>query len=258
MENKKLEELFKNKLDGMVIEPSEASQDVLNRKIQLLKQKTLVRKISVAASVLLVVMAGIYAFLPNKNEKKEAYQQHELPINDHGDQLVEVEFFDSPDIDRSEKNISIQEDYIREESPTATSGDRTDNLDTDNTVREQLASGNEALRPEETLLASEFQEQEVDEMMTGQVEENVYIEYYMKEADSGRLVEESKHEPMKITIEYIASGDKKEESQSKLKEFYSKMDNMKGVDEVIGDFRSYKDRLFALDFKNNKKVNNEE
>ena len=33
---------------------------------------------------------------------------------------------------------------------------------------------------------------------------------------------------------------------------------MKSVDEVLGDIRTYKDKLFALDFKKKEKINNEE
>jgi hypothetical protein len=70
--------------------------------------------------------------------------------------------------------------------------------------------------------------------------------------------EDQVHEPMKITIEYIASGNKDTQSESKRSNFYSKLDNMKTMNEVLGDLRSYKDRLFALDFKKEEKVNNEE
>jgi hypothetical protein len=62
-------------------------------------------------------------------------------------------------------------------------------------------------------------------------------------------------EPVKITIEYIASGSKTHKtgiSKTHLGEFYSKMNKLVYPEEVLGDIRSLKDQLFALEFINRK------
>ena len=102
----------------------------------------------------------------------------------------------------------------------------------------------------------DFSNLEYDKVIEEEVEESTYIEYFV--ADPDILEEDQVREPVKITIEYIASGKKDEQSESKRRNFYSKLDNMKTMNEVLGDLRSYKDRLFALDFKKEEKVNNKE
>ena len=106
---------------------------------------------------------------------------------------------------------------------------------------------------------------EYNQLVQEQIEENTYIEYFVADPDiksdeqsTDISSEDQTQEPMKITIEYIASGNKDTQSKSKRKSFYSKLDNMKSVDEVLGDLRSYKDRLLALDFKKEEKVSDEE
>jgi hypothetical protein len=66
------------------------------------------------------------------------------------------------------------------------------------------------------------------------------------------------NEPMKITIEYIASSAKGKGSvtpKTQVGELYSRMNKLVYPDEILGDIRSLKDQLFALDFINRKSNN---
>jgi hypothetical protein len=111
-------------------------------------------------------------------------------------------------------------------------------------------SGNEKIEEQETA--------ETEPLIADQADEGVYIEYVTVNPEASEFPREKAYEPVKITIEYIASGKSKGQSETDRKKFYSKMDNMKSVNEVLGDIRTYKDRLFALDFKKENKTKGEE
>ena len=108
-------------------------------------------------------------------------------------------------------------------------------------------------------------DEEYEQLTEEEVEESSYIEYLVADPDimgdeqsQDISTEDQVRETMKITIEYIASGNKDTQSESKRSNFYSKLAKMKTMDEVLGDIRTYKDRLFALDFKKEEKVNKDE
>jgi hypothetical protein len=257
MENKGLEQLFKSKLSEMVIEPSIVAKDVFARKIHLAKQRILIRRISIAASIILLALAGVYTFLPNKVEKADLTQDESLII-DQGAGIAENGIDQKPDVSSENmemlvvgEDTGIDHNEINKSEHLVAISEVSDKEDLNKV--EVVGIDEEQAGMENKL--DDFQEdKEVETLIADHVDESVYVEYLVEDPEPVNQPDEKQYEPVKITIEYIASGKNKEQSETDRKEFYSKLDNMKSVDEVLGDIRTYKDRLFALDFKKEKKV----
>jgi len=261
MENRRLEQLFKDKLSEMIIEPSTAAQDVFARKIQISRQRILINRISIAASILLLALIGIYAFLPNKADKVDLSQDGTLILdqtegiadNDDG-QILDLSTEHKEAL--SDKNLpSDVETKGDTPGPQVTSSGIT-NMENSNSKK--LAINSETLIEMEDEENEFHQEKEIETLIADHVKESVYVEYFIDDPGSKDQLELQQHKPIKITIEYIASGKNKEEPDAGRKSFYSKLDNVKSIDEVLGDLRTYKDRLFALDFKKENKVKDED
>jgi hypothetical protein len=264
MERNKIESLFKDKLEGLIIEPSNEARERFAGKIQYQRRRVMIKRISIAASILLFMFAGIYSIGIFQTDKIDLSMGESFDAGD-GSEIAILNEVPGPQSNPQEQNenpIFDEETAINMEysstrnSETGTVGNISQNLE-----------GNEIknIYPSTDIEVSVGMDQEYDESITRQVEESTYIEYFVADPDMLKN-EQSEHvspadqqaEPMKITIEYIASGDKSRQSETKRSNFYSKLDNMKSVDEVLGDIRTYKDKLFALDFKKEEKVNNEE
>jgi len=282
MENRKLEQLFKDKLSGMVIEPSPTAQDVFAKKIGLIKQRIMIRRISIAASILLLAVVGIYAFLPGRIEKVDL-TQGESSAKDEPQGIAGKNNVPLPLIS-SEKEAIIPDDQIDLENETSGNMEEHSIAISEVTIQEdtdpdQHGSGIEALAVSEDTEIVVKQTDDTKTLEADRVDEGVHIEYAIADPANGDQLLEKQYEPVKITIEYIASGKGpadghtgsavgwtgptdgqagEEQSEADRKKFYSKLDNMKSVDEVLGDIRTYKDRLFALDFKKENKVKDEE
>jgi len=258
MENERLEQLFKDKLAGMVIEPSRSARDNFAGKIKIQKQKTLIRRISIAASILLVALAGIYGFFPDTKDKTGLSQDGSSIM----DQVGEVDQARISD-EVADADLALSSS-LAEDSDKASAVQQAWEMPVDESIIEKENSDDKVLADsnitskEEEPVNTVMEEPETETLIADHADENVYVEYFIEEPGAGSQSSEASYEPIKITIEYIASGNSNDKQQSKLKEFYARMDNMKGMDEVYGDLREYKDRLFALDFMNNKKVKNEE
>ena len=260
MENRYLEHLFKDKLSGMVIEPSAAAREVISKKIGLIKQRILVRRISIAASILLLATVGILAFWPDKAEKADLT---------HDDSMI----LDQPENIAESNDVTIA--ALSEEEKDLTDGELDLDLQTHGDIPTQTESISEMSvqeyadidrlpSQEEGLAVMEESETNIEQsgetvqIVTDHIEKDVYVEYTLEDPEMIDQPQEKQYEPVKITIEYIASGKNREQTEDDRKKFYSKLDNIKSVDEVLGDIRTYKDRLFALDFKKENKVKDEE
>lgn len=274
MENRKLEQLFKDKLGGMVIEPSPTAQDVFAKKIGLIKQRIMIRRISIAASILLLAVVGIYAFLPGRMEKVDL-THGDSSIKDEPQDIAGKNNVPLPLISTERETIMLDDQVdlenetggnMQEQSITISEATILEDDDLD-----KLASGDVALAVSEDAEIVVEQTEDIETLEADRVDEGVYIEFAITDRENGDQPQEKQYEPVKITIEYIASGKNpadggtssadglagREQTEADRKKFYSKLDNVKSVDEVLGDIRTYKDRLFALDFKKENKVKDE-
>jgi len=267
MENNKLEHLFNNKLDGYTIEPSQAAQKKFSRQILNQKRRIILYRVGIAATVVLLVTAGIYAFLPGDNGQvdlvvSDAYEiQGELAapvVKPLPDQEVQT--------DAEKTFIALQEtqgdlDGTPIDETVASSGqERIQDIadEPEIAIPDVSDSGPSGISEVPvTMLAAEVGRNTATENFQEDVLQNDWKQETVIQHEISGL-EEQQREPIKITIEYIASGKNQGQSEPGRKNFYSRLDKMKTVEEVIGDIRTYKDRLFALDFnKEEKETKNE-
>lgn len=294
MENKQLEKLFRDKLSGMVIEPSGDARNKFEGKIQGRRRRLMARRIGIAASILLVMLIGIYVFIPGtpeqgdlaqnktqrldkvKGDKKATYapdgmEQEEETSESPGKMSGKMEATGPkettpvrnmakgavPDGNTTERTItdgnSIEGTMTvgpsAGESLARASQDRENDLP---------ASGMDNSTPDNEQFDALTGEKDNTASVAGKTDEKSYMEYNIEEQGVVIEDEDAAREPVRITMEYISSGSNKRKQQEKIKDFYARMDDIKGIDEVYGDLREFKDRLFALDFMNNKKVKNED
>jgi len=264
MERNKIEGLFKDKLEGLAIEPSSEARERFAGKIQYQRRRVLIKRIGIAASILLFTFAGIYSFKIFETDKIDLAKGESFNTRYDSEIAIlnEVPSLRSIPPGQNENPVldyemaNSMEYSLTRNSEISTSGRISSNSQENEGIN---------INPQTDQEGFVGTDQENNELIGGQVEESTYIEYFV--ADSEILVNEQAEEvvlvdqprePMKITIEYITSGDGGKQSELKRSNFYSKLDNMKTMDEVLGDIRTYKDKLFALDFKKEEKVNNEE
>jgi hypothetical protein len=269
MERNKLEGLFKNKLEGYILEPSIDARDRFQGLIQRKRRKILIRRIGIAASVLLFTFTGIYSFRVLNTDKIDLTKGESLDAG-YGAEMAIVNKIPDPGsipMDEDERTVPESEMAYNIENPSdgGSSTESSKSVYNDNYAIITQAGGNAKIQSDTDQSSSVSEDPEYERLTEEQDEESSYIEYFVADPDikedekSKNLTSEDQtHEPMKITIEYIVSGNKDTQSESKRSNFYSKLDNMKTMDEVLSDIRTYKDRLFALDFKKEGKVNNEE
>jgi hypothetical protein len=274
MERNKIEGLFKDKLEGYVLEPSNEARERFQGMIQSKKRRVLIMRIGIAASVLLFAFAGIYSFRTLNTEKVDLTEGESSDVGYNAEIAIVDEVAGPGSIPSGEDEKATKENEMAniiknstaESSSSRNSPSGNSQFDTSQSYA-IMAQGaeNEKLKSEKDHQSSVGDDQEYEQLIENQVEESTYIEYFVAtpeniddEQSKDKATEDQVREPMKITIEYIASGNKDKQSETKRSNFYSKLDNMKTMNEVLGDLRSYKDRLFALDFKKEEKVNNEE
>jgi len=264
MERNNLESLFKDKLEGLVIEPSNGARERFARKIQYQRRSVLVKRFSIAASILLLTFAGIFSFRIFETDKIDLSKGEAFNAGNESEIAVLKNVPSPRSITPGQSEDRITENTIAINLRNSSSGKSEINA---NGNLAAIAQGNKDLEmdPKIDMEGLAGNDQKYNDLIAGQEDESAYIEYFV--ADPDLMVDEQieevstvdqEREPMKITIEYIASGEKDKQSESKRSNFYSKLDNMKTMDEVLGDIRTYKDKLFALDFKKEEKVNNKE
>lgn len=269
MERNRMESLFKDKLEGYVLEPSMEARDRFQGMIQRKRRKVIIRRISIAASILLFTFAGIYSFRTYNTDKVDLAEGDFFDTASGSEMAIVNEVPQPASIFPGEDEKTIPESEMANIIKSSVDGGlSTENSKSGNIEKDVImaqAGERELFKSETDHQVSVGNDEEYEQLIEEQVKESNYIEYFVADPDimsveqSGDISSEDQaHEPMKITIEYIASGSKDTQSESKRSGFYSKLDKMKTMDEVLGDIRTYKDRLFALDFKKEEKVNNEE
>jgi hypothetical protein len=269
MENKKLDQLFTDKLGGMEIIPSASAQEVFARKVGLIKQRILMRRLGIAASISLLFIAGIYAFWPGKAEKVDLSHEGSL-IPDHSMNIADSKDVPVPVMSSEAEDVLADGEFVLDSNPELgikTHEDAESFVASEqDPVPERLPEQSEAMAALDGRNTGAIAQVNATEVMSSeQAKEGVYIEYVIEDQAKEGQSPAKQYEPVKITIEYIASGKNPDlgrangkQTETDRKQFYTKLDNMKSVDEVLGDIRTYKDRLFALDFKKENKVKDEE
>jgi hypothetical protein len=268
MERNRLENLFKDKLEEHVLEPSIEARDRFQGMIQRRRRIVMIKRIGIAASIFLFMLAGIYSFRIYTTDKVDL-AEGEFFDSAHGTEMAILNEVPEPaSIFSGEEEKAVPESEMADNIKSLSGeGSSTENSRSSNTKNDALMAQvveNEKSQSEIYSHNSVAFDEEYEQLTEEEVEESTYIEYFVADPDIiddeqsvDISAEDQAPEPMKITIEYIASGNKDTQSESNRSNFYSKLDKIKTMDEVLGDIRTYKDRLFALDFKKEDKAKNE-
>jgi hypothetical protein len=260
MKNKALERIFQEKLGDLRMEPSEQTKDLVYHRIKKRGRIILYKRLSIAASVVIISFLGVFYFLPG-------YQDEKI-VQDNS--ISSPETMESPSVRESLSMDGSEKFQVPEEEDTKlrdSDPEKRDRAYRESTLDNQATSENQKVekkpekdRSQEPALSvpvarrqpisgmDSLPGQPVDPDISGLSEE---IPIQQPLADQGG------QRPFKITIEYIASGSKTKslpESKRMAKEFYSRMNGLVYPEEVLGDIRSFKDQILAFDFINAKKV----
>ena len=253
MVKRNLDQLFQEKLGDMTISPSDAARQVLKERIIYRSRVGLVKKIGIAASIIFVIGAGFLGFNQLKEQSPRIALEESVQAVEN-----ELELFEGVD----NKSISIplaqmdkkieSSGMVEEDSEPIVKSDQV--IDIENPVTVEPSG----------MLVEADPEEEIEKIgnaivaeghIEGQVEGRL-IEYSIIEPESSQEEQLATVEPIKITIEYKFSGSRSKK-ESKIKQLYIKINKMKPADEVFGDLRTLKDKVFALNFKKENKVENQ-
>lgn len=252
-----LDQLFQKRLGDMAISPSDATRKVFSDRISYRRRIGLIKKIGIAASILIVIGAGFLGFY----QLKEQTLRIALEESVHGLEN-ELDLFEGIDNNRIaipltkiDQNIGSSE-MPEGDAESSVKGDQANGIDKPVNQEPAVMLVEADMNESQFDLNGEIKKIENEIVKEDQVDGRL-IEYYIFDPDSNPDEQLATNKPLKITIEYKFSG-KKSNKQSKIKQLYSKIDNMKPADEVFGDLRTLKDKVFALNFKKENKVENPE
>lgn len=264
MKDKSLESIFRKKLEDLRIEPSDQAKGLIRQRIKKRGRIVLYRRLSIAAGILLIVTIGLIYLLPQEKKNpvvnqldlpgkqpgsassEEAQFQHEMPKMVPSKTDTERGVSGSMEAEKRDPvkltpEVNRGEDKIREEVPVPPTHLADRNAETASPVD----STQYASEDSPNYLGSPFPQ----ELANLPVDGPARLMTEVHEASPG------KEEPVKITIEYIASGSKTRKqgaSKTQLGEIYTRMNKLVYPEEVLGDIRTLKDQLFALEFINRK------
>lgn len=267
MKDKSLELIFREKLEDLRIEPSDQAKDLIHQRIKKRGRIILYRRLSIAAGIILIMTVGLFYLLPREKTNPIANQlempedksgpvspgdtpvRKEMPVTALSKGDTEMEVPRPRDAEKIEpadltKEVRRDEEMNREKEP-ARGPQLVEGID----EKRGPADSYPAVAVEPQVLPENTSVPESDQLPG---EDPVFLSDEVEESSAG------KEEPVKITIEYIASGSKSRKpgtSKTQLGEFYSRMNKLVYPEEVLGDIRSLKDQLFALEFINRKSTN---
>jgi len=262
MKNRSLEQIFQEKLGELRIEPSEKAMQVFNKKLKKRGRIVLVRRLSIAASIILIGAIGIFYFIPDTekdslvqeiNNPNEVEEIMEKTVPDRVNPEIQADEILSSEPSNSKKQDSFTENNDQDKSGTTIA----------KTVKSNQSESNDKIKirtpfnPEKSMKSTDNLSNNKNNKNESSSELNKDFIYQTPDPSSLAALEIVEDRiPVKITIEYIASGSKNKnasDQKTKISELYSKMNNIVYPDEVMGDIRNFKDQLFALDFiKGNK------
>jgi hypothetical protein len=268
MKDKSLESIFRQKLEDLSIEPSDRAKDLIRLRIKKRGRIILYRKLSIAASILLIITSGIFYLVPEKEENtlagemETAGEKRDLIVDK--DTAENREIMEVPQVAQSpyrdNREAQPMQDSEREESgkstpPIQENAGAIDKIDKDVYFPIIVATGDSPEEKPNSLRIASLENQFPPEN-TYEEKINLHpIEAPELLSDVSTDETSEAEESTKITIEYIASGSKGKEagaSKTQVGELYSKVNKLVYPDEVLGNIRSLKDQLFAFEFINRK------
>jgi len=261
MKNKVLEKIFQEKLRDLRLEPSERAKNLVYQKIKKRGRIILYKRFSIAASMVLISSIGIFYFLTGTKNVGFVQEKVENPGTE--------EIYENKDINvgisSSQENETPVDKEIRS-NPLRVNEDNPANSEISNKDRTHSERLVENTKPEIVTTQDSLRDVSSGSLLTYDTvsasEAGIALapdaighsRNYTETVASGSPEE---REPLKITIEYIASGSRGKTSpdqKSHVGELYSKMNQLVYPEEVMGDIRTFKDQLFAFDFINVRKI----
>ena len=261
MKNNSLERILRQKLEDLQIEPSSQARDLVYQKIRKRGRIILYRRISIAAGIMLVLSAGFFYLRPA--EMQDVGVQEESSAASPGAVIEKHQ----PDATAGKLTENTTEAETRDNAQTETPiVNRVLEKDHDSSLKKKQA-GDATADPRDRkpdVLAHKNSGEMADSgsiiaespmKAAPGVHEDLTAEIYpLTEIEAAQVIPESsgqdaRVESVKITIEYIASGSgrtRENSSRNSVRELYSKVN----PEAVIGDIRTFKDQLFALEFIN--------
>ncbi len=257
MKNKSLEQIFREKLGELKIEPSERAIDVFNKKLKSRGRIVLIRKLSVAAGLFLIGLIAVLYFNPGaekvslQQEIRNPYEvqptQDNSEINPVNPDTTTETLATYPQLSAKKQNTAIEDDNHSESLLT----------------HSEIMKSDPAILPEKNETLYRKQSKEILDtlgnlsdytngtrgFLSGVNEDSMNLQSDLSGLIASRQMEDRK--PVKITIEYFSSGSKDMDSithKSRIRALYAKMNELVYPDDVLGDVRSFKDQLFTLDF----------
>jgi hypothetical protein len=246
MKTDRLEELFQEKFSDLRVEPTERAKSRFEEKLTFRNRWVWMKRISIAASFLIIAIAGTWILSPSNEEsvisKRSNIVSGEIDLSktsndDKG--MNNTQIADIKEEKKKKEVLIIKEksektsEYIAE-IPLQSIQDPIETIDLP--IEKELLVENETEMVPDTMPEPGMIINEIESETFATVE---------KEKRSG--------EPVKITIEYIAgnSGQKGGSRQvANMKEFYNKVNDLLYPDDVLGGIRSLKDQIFVFDLKN--------
>lgn len=264
MKDKSLESIFREKLEDLRIDPSDRAKNLIQQRIKKRGRIILYRRLSIAAGIALIMSIGLFYFMPW--EKRNSVVDHQVLPEDKSESIFHK---DTPVQKEIPERVLSQTENERKEPGKRASGviepvkPNPENSQNESMIQRERPAPQTTLAgitsnkkdPADTLQLASAEIQISAETPNSQELYSLSGEEQKFSSDTVDDVSGEKEEPMKITIEYIASGTKKSKSdtsRSQLGEFYSKVNKLVYPEEVLGDIRSLKDQLFTLEFINRK------
>jgi hypothetical protein len=268
MKNNSLERILRQKLEDLRIEPSSQARDLVYKKIRKRGRIILYRRLSIAAGITLICSAGFFYLRPA--DRQDVAVQEESSVSTPEE--INEEFQPDTAVGELSENIpeAVTRDKPQTEPPVVNQVQENEH---DPSLEEKQAGEITAdpLDREPAVLANKksgemtdsgsFISESATQAAPAVLESLPAESNPLTETKSAELIPESSGqeagvEPVKITIEYIASGSgrsREKTGQNSVREIYSKM----SPEAVIGDFRTLKDQFFALEFINKRPGENQ-
>ena len=290
MKNKSIEKTFRQKLEDLRIEPSAIAKERVYNSIHKQSRIRLYKRISIAAGIIFILSVGLFLFssdkkpgilvrgeqkIPDSGEAGNPIQMREgTPERSNSIIIKEQPVSAKNEQDHSDATSITQGEVNRQNEPAATAAILPDTIQVTKPlalVTGEKGKGTDGKRPDgpvehldfgpndgrsfdsasslSIVGAKELSEAEHSDIIgTGVPETGKTVTDSKAKDQKGQ---ENKRDPLKITIEYIASGPETSRQNARtrsVKGIYDKVNKLVYPEAIIGDIRTFKDQLFALDF----------
>lgn len=261
MKNNGLDSLFREKLGNMEIEPSEKARDSFDQLLSTGKRKILIKRLSIAAGILLIMSAGmIWLNSEKKNdtisENSTARSMNRTEQKEDSTAVIKDRNITKPPEPAAGQEVTdAGTKKVQKKRKIANQGSDQVPLIIPESNQDIAANEsnttdmNEALK--DTVISTSIASNETMEIKPGinESKDNTGM-MGLKESNVDKA-----DKPIKITIEYIASNSskkKKDENKLNIRQLYSLGNGLKLPEDYLGNIRTLKDQLFAFEFNKEK------